>query len=537
MADLRRRDGDALPARLIVAVSLLAVVISAVNIGHVSMWSDEAASLSAATRSWSDVWRLVTYLDAVHAVYYAMLHPWLAVVGSSAVTLRLPSVLAVGAATAGVLILTRQLTTARAAVAAGLTFAVLPRITGTAIEGRPFALTATVAVWLTVLLVSLVRQPTAGKLVAYTLLAAFGIWLNIFLALLLVAHGLTLLLHRGVRFQRPFWLWLAAGMAAALSAVPVVLEAVSQSGQIGETQYGPAGYVRAVLINQWFLGNTPTIFLSGTGQLIDGPGAQLWKPAAVLLALVCWALIAYTVLRRPTPSDEQGPLRLAPLMIAWAAVPTLALVGYSLLATPLYNPRYLTFASPAIAVLLGVGLVRLGRLPGWRGWLSLLVAAGIILCALPVFASQRTVYAKGGADWKVLAAFVAERRGPDQAVYYAPRTGEREARGATSRTAEILYPDAFAGLRDLTVLGSPAAEANLYGRSQPLTESGDRLSGIDRVFVLRRRDYPVDVTAAEDTFLAVTGFAAGERWQGPQNTVTVFDRCPTGRGPCHSESR
>jgi len=488
------------------------------------MWFDEAASLSAATRSWSDLWRLVTYLDAVHAVYYAMLHLWLAAAGPSAVALRLPSVLAVGAATGGVMILTRQLTTARAALAAGLTFALLPRITGMAIEGRSFALTATVAVWLTVLLVSFVRRPTAAKLVAYALLATFGIWLNIFMALLLAAHGLTLLLHRTVRFRRTFWLWMAASAAAAISALPVVQEAVSQSRQVGETRYGPVGYVRAVLVNQWFLGDTPTIYLSGHGQLVDGPGSQLWKVAAVLLALVCWAVIGYAVLRRPPSPDEHGPLRLATLMITWAAVPTLVLVGYSLLATPLYNPRYLTFASPAIAVLLGVGLVRLGRPPGRRGWLSLVTAGAIILCALPVFASQRSVYAKGGADWKVLAAFVAERRSADQAVYYAPRTSDRGARGPTSRTAETLYPEAFAGLRDLTLLGSAAAEANLNGRSQPLTASSNRLVGIDRVFVLRRRDYPVEAAATEDAFLARAGFAVGERWQGPLNTLIVFDR-------------
>jgi hypothetical protein len=59
-----------------------------------------------------------------------MLHLWLAAASLSAVALRLSSVLAVGAAIAVVMILTGELTTARAALAAGLTYAVPPRITG-----------------------------------------------------------------------------------------------------------------------------------------------------------------------------------------------------------------------------------------------------------------------------------------------------------------------------------------------------------------------------------------------------------------------
>ena len=61
------------------------------------------------------------------------------------------------------MVLVRRLAGPQAALAAGLIFAVLPRVTFMGIEGRSYAATAAVAVWLTVLFVSLLRKPTWGK--------------------------------------------------------------------------------------------------------------------------------------------------------------------------------------------------------------------------------------------------------------------------------------------------------------------------------------------------------------------------------------
>ena len=161
------------------------------------------------------------------------------------------------------------------------------------IEGRSYAATAAVAVWLTVLFVSLLRRPTWGKHVGYAVLAAFGCSLNIFLVLLLGAHGCTLLLERRLRFTRVFWTWLGAAVVGLAGGLPVLLTAISQSAQIGEAPIRLVGLARNVLVNQWFLGDTPTIYLSGGGSLGDGPGSTLWKPAAVLLAAGCWLIIGW----------------------------------------------------------------------------------------------------------------------------------------------------------------------------------------------------------------------------------------------------
>src|SRR4029079_1155874 len=234
---------------------------------------------------------------------------------------------------------------------------------------------------------------------------AFAGCLNIFLVLLLGAHGLTLLLDPRYRFRRIFWTWVGAAGAAILAAAPVVLTAASQSAQIGATRLSVVGYARSILVNQWFLGGTPTIYEGG--PLGDGPGSQLWKYSCVLLAVGCWLVVAYGVCRRPsTPTPSDGP-GLRPLLLCSLILPTSVLVAYAVLATPIYNPRYLTYSAPALALLLGLGLVRIER-----GWVRALAVLAIALCAIPVYVSQRSPFAKSGADWQMVARFVEQRRGP-----------------------------------------------------------------------------------------------------------------------------
>ncbi len=103
-ARLRRGPRDAL---LLPLVGLLATAVVALGSWRPSLWTDEAATLSAAQRSRRDLWRMLQHLDAVHGLYYAAMHVWTQVAGTSPLALRLPSAVAVGACAVGVLVLTR----------------------------------------------------------------------------------------------------------------------------------------------------------------------------------------------------------------------------------------------------------------------------------------------------------------------------------------------------------------------------------------------------------------------------------------------
>ena len=99
-------------------VALLAVAVSAAGAARPSLWFDEAATISAATRSVPALWRMLGNIDAVHGVYYLLMHGWFAVFGATEFASRLSSALAVGLAAGGVVVLGRQISTRAVAVTA-----------------------------------------------------------------------------------------------------------------------------------------------------------------------------------------------------------------------------------------------------------------------------------------------------------------------------------------------------------------------------------------------------------------------------------
>src|SRR5215470_9062444 len=74
-----------------------------------AMGNDEVASRWAARLSLSQLARLVRHVDAVHGLYYLLLHGWTAI-GTSPALLRVPSVAAMVAAAALLVVLGRRLT-------------------------------------------------------------------------------------------------------------------------------------------------------------------------------------------------------------------------------------------------------------------------------------------------------------------------------------------------------------------------------------------------------------------------------------------
>jgi mannosyltransferase len=174
------------------AIALLAAVISGAAASRPSLWFDEGATISAsASRSLTELWRLLGHIDAVHGLYYLLMHGWFAVFPPTEFWSRVPSCLAIGAAAAGVVVFSKQFAPRTTAVCAGVVFAVLPRVTWAGIEARSYALTAVAAVWLTVLLVAAVRRNRWWLWLFYALALMLSILLNIYLVLLVPAHAVS----------------------------------------------------------------------------------------------------------------------------------------------------------------------------------------------------------------------------------------------------------------------------------------------------------------------------------------------------------
>src|SRR5262249_14722990 len=77
-------------------IAVLATVISAAWACRPSLWFDEGATISAsASRTLPELWKLLGHIDAVHGLYYLLMHGWFAIFPPTEFWSRVPSAVAI----------------------------------------------------------------------------------------------------------------------------------------------------------------------------------------------------------------------------------------------------------------------------------------------------------------------------------------------------------------------------------------------------------------------------------------------------------
>jgi mannosyltransferase len=363
-------------------VAVFATVVCAAGAARPSLWFDEAATISGSTRSVPELWRLIHNIDAVHGLYYLVMHGWFAIFPATEFWSRLSSGLAVGAAAAGVVVLGKQFSTRTVGVCAGIVFAVLPRITWAGIEARSYALTAAAAVWLTVLLVRAARRNGAALWPLYGLALVLATLLNVFVVLMVLAHAVVIAVVADTRSTVIRW---ASSSAVALVVVaPFLAFCRTQIAQVRWISPPGAGTAVEIAQEQYFDDSVPFAILAGV----------------VLLAPLMF---------RRFRSPDGGSRRLMIIAVAWIALPTAVLLAYSVWQTPIYYPRYLCYTSPAMALLLAVCIVAVART---RERVTAVLAAFALAATPNYLLNQRGPYAKEGMDFSQVADVITAHASP-----------------------------------------------------------------------------------------------------------------------------
>lgn len=443
------------------AIGLLAALVSAAGSGNASYWGDEAASVMSAERSIPNLFALLGNIDAVHGSYYLFLHVWTGLVGTGEFAVRLPSAVAVGVAAAGTVMLGRQLLGGRAAIVAGLLFAVIPQVTMMGQEARSYAFGMAAAVWLTNWLVALVRRrdlsPRTWALFGVAVAAC--LYLFLYLALLALVHVAVFIAFRpGARMWRA---WARSLVLAAVLASPVVVFGLAQRGQIGFLARRNYATLESALVGQWF--------------------------GSAFFAVAAWALIVVGLV-----AAVRSGRRAALVLGVWVIAPTALLFLGNALVTPMYNLRYVAFCTPAVAMLMGFGVTALAAFARRRGtgagtgagWmlpaLAILIVAAL---AAPVYLAQRGPYGKdGGSDLRQVADAIERNASPGDAVVFA----EDIKPSQKPRLSIDLYPDRFVGLTDVALVTPFTARDQLWDVVRPLPEAAPALLEHDTVWAVER---------------------------------------------------
>lgn len=444
-------------------VGAVALVVALAGAWIPSYWSDEATTLRAVRLPLPDLLEFVGRRDAIHGAYYLWLHAWTQLVGESELATRLPSAVAVALAAVGVFVLGRMLTTRRTAVLAAVAFTVLPRVTLEAIEARPYALTTTFAVWLTIALLVASRRHRRRWWVLYGVGLAASVWFFIPLGLLVLVHGVFLALapaqrrRRGARHR--LLGWGISTVLALLAAMPMVVHVLGERARLlvtADPSTGDAVTWWTVLVEPWFA-----------------------TSAAVTVVAAGLLIVLGTRLR----DRARTPGSLVLLGVLWVVLPTGALLLLGLLLGPVYVPRLLTFVTPGMALLLGAALST-----GRRRWIGIVLTVLLVLASAPTYVLQRTPTGKGGgSDLASVAGYVEQHARPGDAFYL-------DAQGTVStrpRQALYAYPDAFAGLDDVALLRLGPQDGRFTDRTLSVEDDAEaqllaqRLADHDRLWVVR----------------------------------------------------
>ena len=402
-------------------VGVLAAAVTLGGAGRPSFWYDEAATISASySRSLGQLWQMLSNVDAVHGLYYLIMHGWFHIFPPTEVWSRAPSGLAVGGAAAGVVVLGKQFSTRTVGVTSGVVCAILPRTTWAGIEARPYALSMMAAVWLTVLLVHAARRDNAWVWLSYGIALATSILLDVYLVLLFLAHIVFICVFR--RRRTVLVRFAIASVLTSCALTPFVFAAIGQAHQISWITPIGRRTVEDVAIQQYFERSPPFAILSAL---------------AVATAIVLWLFTSAQL--------KDGDRQLLSLAVAWIVIPTALIVIWSALIHPIYTPRYLCFTAPAPALVLGVCV----GASAVRPWIAAALVGLFALAAVPNYLLvQRSPYAKYGMDYSQVADLITTRAAPGDCLLINDTVAFQPA---PMRPLMAARPDAYRKLTDLSL--------------------------------------------------------------------------------------
>lgn len=337
-----------------------------------AIWGDEGSSLLLSEYAVDDLWFHAAH-DVHPPLYFFVLREWIELFGDGIWSIRsmsaIPGVVAVGLG----IWLTRQLSSRRAAVLAGILLALFPTAVRYSQEVRMYSL---LAVWLlgaTLALVYWVRQPDRTRyLMAYVLLMSAGFYTHYFTALCVLVHWVYLGLlcasqAPGRRLiVRPSW-W-AANVAVVLLFLPWLPNLLGLIQHVEQLKVGgDIGWEDPVTLS-----SVPSMIWQFT---LQDEGIGFWQPLFWLFPSLLVAVIGVTAWR------DRERHRPAWLLALFFLLPLLLVFGVSLIS-PVFIERYLTVYALGLPILVALAIDRLPARLSLLGAALFTLFAGMELAGL-----------------------------------------------------------------------------------------------------------------------------------------------------------
>jgi mannosyltransferase len=392
-----RRDGAA-----VAAPALLAAILCAIELTGRSLGFDEAASVAISTQGHATLAQAIAHDGGNMSGYYLFLHLWTDVFGTGTFAIRLPSVLAIVAATALVGRLAVVLFDWRVASAAGVLTAVSMPLVFWGQDARAYAPMVMFVVGSFLAYVRIVQSaqpPTRRAWLGYVAWTSLALYCGFVAALILPAQLLALVWRRRVVPAIG-----SAIAACAVASVPLMVLAADR----GSSQLFWVPHPSLMVEKQ-----TLELLTSAGLQPSFHPQPTMWVLIAVTVVIV-FAAAGMHVVRAWRPAVALGDeLWGQALVFLWVFVPIVLAFLESLVATPVFIPRNLLICLPAVALALALAVTD-ARLPKLAscGALAALIALRMV--------SLVPTYGVSPENWRAATGYVLARAQAGDCVAFYP---------------------------------------------------------------------------------------------------------------------
>jgi mannosyltransferase len=450
--------------------------------------------MSAVRRPFGAMLGVLSHIDGVHSFYYLLMHA-VAKLGTSELTMRLPSVLGIALASLFTSLIGSRLAGNRAGLAAGLLFGLSPIAVEYAQDARPFALVTALAALATFRFVVFIESGSRRDAMWYGIALALCGLADVFGLLIIAAHLVTLATTPAMRPHLARFV--IAALAAALVISPLVCLAATQVSQVGwEHRPGPVvltgviSLLAAVGVLYWIaIGRKSP--RSARARAGDAPGeADSNADGSALLAQVSAPWFAIPVA----------------ILLAVSQIPIAAHSDHSAATSGIWEPRYLLFAVPGLALLLAAAVSRL------RPRAAALVMSVAIVAVAGAQPLARPAHSQD--DLRAVSSLLAERARHGDAVLFPD---------IAKRLIEDAYPSGFLELQDIGLDRAPSARSSLYGLNVRESQIMKRLRrrSIQRIWLVT---FPLRKTPS---FYGNTTqrFCLVSIWRFPLNEVSLYRKC------------
>jgi len=379
----------------------VAAVLRFHDIAAKSFWLDEGMSAEIARLPWLQFFRVLWNREINMALYYLLLRFYMHI-GSSETFVRGLSVLFSVATVPLIYALGARLFGRAAGLTAAWLLAIGAYQVRYAQEARAYALAAFLATLATWLLVRNLQRPAFARWGAYSAVCALLVYAQLFGALLVLAHGVSLLWlprdSHGKNHLRNVWKDFGR---AVRWFVWLILPVVAVAVHIGST---PAAWIRLPTA-----GDLSGFFQAAAGNAGIGP---VWLDALLLLA----AALALRSAWRDKAGSASPNLGNWPtvLVFAWLFVPLMVILSASIVR-PLFLGRYLMFCLPALALGLAAGLARLR--PAIAYWALLAVIS--VLSVQGTVRYYRQDFDINREDWRSATSYLLDHAQPGDAIFFS----------------------------------------------------------------------------------------------------------------------